>query len=200
MAPPWGWQQQNWVQNLTSCSAVCEIENEVLKLMLSFAYAVVQAMLCAVQVSPMAGIVRLMACYRHTATHMKTQAAPFLFKGFPGTVSLEESRWISALLKLASHHWDQLVLMWSLSLFLIISKAKLKYSYFSAFVSLNSSLLPRSCTAVWSSKPNRTCLNVAFHLILKLAVVGYWLGEYQEGSRRWTGPTSDLPLYVISIL
>lgn len=33
-----------------------------------------------------------MACYRHTATHMKTHAAPFLFQGFPGTVSLEESR------------------------------------------------------------------------------------------------------------
>lgn len=83
--------------------------------------------------------------------------------------------------------------MWSLSLFLIISKARLEYSYFTAFVSLNSSLLPRSCTAVSSSKPNRTYLNVAFHLILKLAVVGYWFGEYQEGPHRWTCPTSICP-------
>lgn len=39
----------------------------------------VQAMLwlCALQVGQMVGIFGLVACYRHTAIHTKTQAVPF---------------------------------------------------------------------------------------------------------------------------
>lgn len=42
----------------------------------------VQAVLCAVQVSQTVGIFGWMARCRYMAVYMKTKAVPFLFKGF----------------------------------------------------------------------------------------------------------------------
>lgn len=56
----------------------------------------VQAVLCAVRVSQTVGIFGWIAHFGHTAICMKTQAGPFLFKGF-------QEQWIQKSLTESQH-------------------------------------------------------------------------------------------------
>lgn len=61
----------NWEQGIEADAELC-MQGDLL----------VQAVLCAVQVSQTVGIFGWMARCRYMAVYMKTKAVPFLFKGF----------------------------------------------------------------------------------------------------------------------
>lgn len=156
----------NWEQGIEADAELC-MQGHLL----------VQAVLCAVLVSQTVGIFGWMALYRHAAVCMKTQAAPFLFKGF-------QEQWIQKSLAESQHsygwhhhHWNAFMLMWGMSFMLSNLKGRASAQLPCCSCVPEVSFVTQNLPGDLAIQTKQSMSWLWLQLIMKVAVVGNWLGE-----------------------
>lgn len=128
----------NWEQGIEADAELC-MQGDLL----------VQAALCAVQVSQTVGIFGWMAHCRFLLYTWKQRQFLFYLKVFGKSESRRVSLNLSTVKAGITTIENAFMLMWSMSLYSVISKARLLHSCLAALVFLKSALLPRSCMVIW---------------------------------------------------